>query len=564
MSIQSTMQHGNLGVAQLLRHALRFGGGADVIWHCNGVRSRATLQDCAVRAARLGASLTARGVGPGDVVATFGNADVEHFEAYLGVPARGMILHPLNIRMHDTDLANSLQETGDCVIIVSRGYFERFEQLAPMLAGTRLRLVLVTGQEPVVSAKGLPVETLSYGNFLADAPAMRADALTDPEETAAATICHTGGTTGRPKSVVYSHRSIWLQAQSLTSANSLGLSRRDTLLPAVPFYHVNGWGMPFAAVMAGTDLVLPGAEFRPDALDALIEDCGVTIAAGVPTIWSDLLRMRDATGATGFKTLSRLATGGSVVPKSLIDAMAEKKVEIIQAWGMTETSSMSVLGRVTHDETDVGPNAQQPIGYPMPGLELRVVAADGETVEPGSGTAGEIQIRGPCVTRSYLGTDADDAFDGGWLRTGDIGTIDALGRLTLTDRLKDAIKSGGEWIAAPVLEDALRGLPGILDAAVIAMPHPRFQERPLAVVVCEADKPADIAAHRDRLRALVPSWWLPDGWAVVPSLPRTGLGKPDKAALRCLHVAGALNVVRDSAKTIPSHAKKQPEKTNEN
>ncbi|WP_264214378.1 AMP-binding protein [Leisingera thetidis] len=564
MGIQSTMQHGNLGVAQLLRQALKYGCNAELTYESEGGRHRTTVRDTAVRAARLGAGLAARGVGPGAVVATLCNAEVEHFEAYLGVPARGMVLHPLNVRMHDGDLAEDVREIGDSVLIVSRGYLERYEQLAPMLAGSQVRLVLITGKGPVAPAKGLPVETMSYEEFLADVPMPAADALTDPEETSAATICQTGGTTGRPKTVVYSHRSVWLQALSLTSANSLGLSRRDTLLPAVPFFHVNGWGLPYAAVMAGTSLVLPGSDFSAAALDTLIEDYGVTIAAGVPTIWTDLLRLRDTSGAARFRSLSRLATGGAIIPDSLVAGMTERQIEIIQAWGMTETSSMSVLGRVRRHTADTGAKSQPPVGYPMPGLELRVVTADGAAVEPGNGQAGEIQIRGACVARCYHGIEAAEAFDGEWLKTGDIGTIDRLGRLTLTDRLKDAIKSGGEWIAAPVLENALRNLTGILDAAVIAMPDERFQERPLAVVVCKSGASPDIAACRKGLRELVPSWWVPDCWAVVPSIPLTGLGKPDKAVLRRLHETGALNIQRASSETLPTQINEQPETTHEN
>lgn len=559
MTIQSTMQHSDLGIAQLLRHALQFGGDTDVISQDNGARKKKTLQACADRAARLGAALRARGFGAGDVVATLCNTEIEHFESYLGVPAHGMVLHPLNIRMHDSALSGCIRDTHDRVLIVSQANLERFTTLRPALAETDLRLVVVIGDGLIAPYDGLPVETINYDDLLAEVPRGQAHTLTDPRESAAAAICHTGGTTGQPKPVAFSHRSIWLQAQSLTCANSISLSRNDTLLAAVPLYHVNGWGLPFAAVMAGANLVLPGDCFRPERLDAFIEECGVTIAAGVPTIWTDLMRFRETTKIRGFKTLKRLVTGGTMVPETLIEAMTKNQVDIIQAWGMTETSSMSVLGQV-HQHT---PGTRPPIGHAMPGLELRVVGMDGKQIDPGCGTVGEIQIRGGCVTQGYLGIEDPDSFDGCWLRTGDIGTLDETGRMTLTDRLKDAIKSGGEWIAAPMLEDALRSMPGVSDAAVIAIPDPRWQERPLAILTCIDEKLGDIEAYKNDLLLKIPSWWLPDGWVVLPSLPRTALGKPDKVALRHLYKTGALNVTFLTPKTGPLVVKQNSEKCDE-
>ncbi|MBE2275482.1 MAG: AMP-binding protein [Rhodobacteraceae bacterium] len=556
MTIESTMQHGQLGVAAILRMALRHGTGSDVISQRKGRRSRTRLKSCAERALRLGAALMAQGLRPGDVVATFCNAETEHFEAYLGVPARGMVLHPLNLRMHDSDLADCLRVTGDRVLILSREHLARFASLAPHLAETALELIVITGEGPL-PACAVPVAR--YETLLSTAPAELPGDLPDVAETAAAAICHTGGTTGKPKAVVYSHRSIWLQALSLTAANSVGLSRRDTLLAAVPLFHVNGWGLPFAAVMAGANLILPGAVFRPDVLNAFMDDCDVTVAAGVPTIWTDLMELRKTAGAPRFRTLARLATGGAVVPRALSNAMAEQGVEIIQAWGMTETSSMSVLGRIEPDATP-GLGAPVPVGYPMPGIEMRVVDPDGAPLPHDGAAAGELQVRGACVARCYLGAEAPASFDGGWFRTGDIGRIDAQGRILLTDRLKDAIKSGGEWIAAPVLEDALRSLPGISDAAVIAMEDARFQERPLAVLVCADGRLPDIDDLRLRLKSLVPSWWVPDAWSLSATLPRTGLGKPDKAALRAQYAAGALALVRTGAPQHPTNDTPHSEK----
>lgn len=548
MAIESTMQRDQLGVAAILRIALRYGSGSKVISQRSGTGTEVTLRASALRALRLGAALNRHGLVGSDVVATFCNAEVEHFEAYLGVPARGLILHPLNLRMHDDDLADCLRAAGDRVLIVSRDHLARFASLSSLLTDTRLELVIVTGDGPLPT---LPIPVKRYEDLLAEAPSALSEDLPDVPEAAAAAICHTGGTTGKPKTVVYSHRSIWLQALSLTSANSVGLSRRDTLLAAVPLFHVNGWGLPFAAVMANANIILPGAAFRTDELNNFIDTCGTTVAAGVPTIWTDLLKFRHMSGVPSrFTHLTRLITGGSVVPRALSDAMAEQGVEVIQAWGMTETSSMSVLGRIVPQSLG-GLHAQSPIGYPMPGLELRVVDSHGTPVPPGSDRAGELQIRGACVIRCYLGTDSGSSFDGEWFRTGDIGRIDMLGQVILTDRLKDAIKSGGEWIAAPVLEDALRSLPGIIDAAVIAIEDARFQERPLAILVCENGTLPALGQLREQLKAMVPSWWIPETWALAEALPRTGLGKPDKAALRHQHASGSLSLTRSDLQPNP-------------
>lgn len=541
MEIESTMQTGALGVARLLRYAIANGANAPVTSLREGQRFETNQRSTAERALRLSAALRQRGIAPGDVVATFCSTGVEHWEAYLGVPTQGAILHALNMRMADDDLAMMVHKLGDRALIVEREQATRFARLAPLLKDSSLSLVVVSGEGPVEPFDGLPVETISYESLLGEVAPPNAAALEDPEETAAAAICHTGGTTGRPKTVVYSHRSIWLQALNLCLTNSLGLSRSDVALLAVPLYHVHGWGLPYAAVMAGSGLVLPGAALRPEVLNGLIEDCGVTIAAGVPTIWTDLIAHRERLGAGRFRSLTRLATGGAVVPQQLIDKMMALGVGLIQAWGMTETSSMSVIGHVSEAERNLPSGQQRAVGYPLCGLEMRVVDERGVVVPNDGSTTGELQIRGACVTARYFGENSDAAFDSDWLKTGDIGYIDTLGRMTLTDRLKDAIKSGGEWIPAPVLEDALRTLPQVYDAVVIARPDVRWQERPFAVIVPEHGAVCDFEAMRAALTGLVPGWWIPDSWGSLEALPRTSLGKPDKAALKRMLAAGELN-----------------------
>lgn len=551
-----TMQDGQLGVARLLRQALAFGAVAPVFTMRRDAIVRTSLHNLAQRALRLGAGLAAQGVGPGQAVATFCATTPEHLESYLGVPARGMVLHALNIRMADEDIADILRRTGDVALVLDQALLDRFASIEPLLGDSAIRLVLVTSEGPLPHFATLRARVQDYEAFIAGAPDEAGALPEDPPERAAAAICHTGGTTGRPKAVAYSHRAIWLQATSLCTANSLALSRDDTALLAVPLYHVNGWGLPYAAVLAGSGLVLPGASFAAPVLERLLEGCGTTIAAGVPTIWMDLLKHRAAAGARGLGALRRLATGGAVVPQRLVDSFAAQGIEVIQAWGMTETCSMSVIGRAS---LAAGAEDEHPIGYPVAGIELRAVAEDGQVLPLGDSRTGELQVSGPCVIDRYLDTDTPDNFDGVWLKTGDIGRIDGAGRVTLTDRLKDAIKSGGEWIAAPLLEDALRTVPGIADVAVIARPHPRWQERPLAVIVRDPAAPFDPLALRGTLPGRLPAWWIPDAWAEVDALPVTGLGKPDKAALRRQLAAGALDPQEISTpETKPKNGKETP------
>ncbi len=542
--IESTMQAAQLGIARLLRHAASNASARIDYWQGDRLCS-ATHGEIAAQAARLGAALAGRRIGAGSVVATFCSASREHLEAYLGLPSEGAILHTLNIRMADEELAAIVRAIGDVAILVDAALIDRFASLLPKLEGSRLRLLVVAGaaDREIEIAPMDGVELVRYEALLAECGPTMPEALrakADPPEEHAAAICHTGGTTGMPKAVVYSHRSLWLQAMSLCTANSLALSRRDTVLPAVPLYHVNGWGLPFAAIMAGANMVLAGNSFRPDHLDQLIERCQVTLAAGVPTIWTDLLGHRGAAGKSAFASLRRVSTGGAVVPERLIRAFSDIGVEIIQAWGMTETSSMSVIGDVA---SLPGGGEQRPVGRITCGLELDLLSPEGRRLPHDGEAAGEILIRGPWVTQRYLGSNDRQAFHEGWLRTGDIGTIDSLGWMTLTDRMKDAVKSGGEWIPALALEDALRSLPEILDAAIIARPDPRWQERPLAVIVLREGSDLHPTALTAELAAKVPRWWVPDTWARVEALPRTNLGKPDKARLRALLAEGALAAV---------------------
>lgn len=534
----STMQDGQLGMARMIRHMARVNGRSRIVTqHATG-RSSATFRDVAERASRLADALSRRGLRPGGRVATFMSTRQEHVEAYLGVPYLGAVLHTVNIRLHDSEIAHICEEAEDRIFLVDADMIERFSSVVPLLE--KLELVVLVGDSTGCAIGDLGVATVDYEALLSEGEVN----LDRPEidEYEAAILCHTGGTTGLPKGVAYSHRALWLQANSLCTGNSLGISAADRVLPAVPLYHVNGWGLPFAAIMAGADLILPGSALRAQVIAELLRDEKPTIAAGVPTIWTDLVALLGKGASDTLASLRLIATGGALVAPVLVETYARFGIRMIQAWGMTETCSMSVVTAVPRwAEKDVERKvyaAKQ--GRIACGLEIRVVDAEGAESRNGQ-TVGEVQIRGPWVTASYFLKEDADKFQDGWLKTGDLGTVDEDGFLMLTDRLKDAIKSGGEWIPSLVLEAAIQTHQSVREIAVIAMPDSRFQERPLAVVVLDDGfDQLDAAAISASIADMVPRWWMPTHWVKAEAIPRTGTGKYDKKLMREHLKAGTL------------------------
>ena len=535
----STMQDGQLGIARLLRHMARVNGRSMIVAQGPVQRSRMSFRETAERSSRLASALERHGMKAGDRIATFMCASREHIEAYLGVPYLGAVLHTVNVRMHDTEIVHICEEAEDRVFIVDAEMLERFESLAPHLR--TVDLIVLVGSVDAGSLSHLNIPVIGYEDFLqqGDVNLDRAEV----DERSAAILCHTGGTTGLPKGVAYSHRSLWLQANSLCTGNSLAISAADRLFPAVPLFHVNGWGLPFAAIMAGANLILPGAALRAQVIADLIRDERPTICAGVPTIWTDLLAHLGPDTASVLRSVQKIATGGAFVTPSLVSAYATHDVQMVQAWGMTETSSMSVVTAVppwAKSKTEQAAYAAK-LGRIACGLEARAVGLDGAVLPNDGGTVGEIQIRGPWVTARYFPQDAPASFQDGWLKTGDLGTLDEDGFLTLTDRLKDAIKSGGEWIPSLALEAAIQSHDCIREVAVIARPDERWQERPVAVVALVSGIDAfDVDALTRWIEGRVPRWWIPESWICVEDIPRTGVGKFDKKLMRDLLQAGRL------------------------
>jgi fatty-acyl-CoA synthase len=517
-----------LTVPAIIRRSDMLFGERPIVSRDGATVHRYRYADMLRRAKQLAGALADLGVRPGDRVATLAWNDRQHLEAYFAVPAMGAVLHTLNVRLHARDLAYVIEHANDRVIILDRRLLPQFEQL-PIPACVRHVIVIGDGE--------LPDQAIAYEELLASADPDRFGYL-DSDERSAAAMCYTSGTTGRPKGVVYSHRAIALQALNLLTADSLGLGQRDVVLAVVPMFHINGWCLPYAAALAGAALVLPGPSLDPRSLVELVASERVTISAGVPTVWLGVLEaLAGGSLEGGISSLRALVIGGSAAPKSLVRRFQERYgVCVLQAWGMTETTSIATLCRLPPDLDAASEDVQYTVrakqGTPAPFLEVRarslagLVPWDGETL-------GELEVRGPTVASQYYNDPAPDRVtDDGWFRTGDVVTIDARGYVEICDRSKDLIRSGGEWISSVALENALMGHPAVAEAAVVAIAHPRWGERPLAVVVLKTGHRVSAEELRRHLAPDFAKWWLPDLFEFVDQIPRTSTGKFLKSALR--------------------------------
>ena len=482
------------------------------------------------RARQLSVALTNLGIQPGDRVATFAWNHYRHLEAYFGIPAGGAVLHTLNIRLHPDDIAYIVNHSGDRIVLVDDVLLPLFEKVLPQID---VEHVVVFTNDAQVPEGMLSYEALLAGTSPHD--------FQEPEldERSAAAMCYTSGTTGRPKGVVYSHRSMVLHSLTAIGADVLAASERDCAMPVVPMFHANAWGLPYACALAGSKLVFPGPFLDAESLVSLIERERVTLAAGVPTIWLGLLQyLDDHAGTVDVSSLTRTAVGGQAVPASMIRAFKDRYgVDVIQAWGMTETAPIGTVTYVPSSAKDASVDVQTSYlakqGRPAPFVELRIRA--GNDVVPSDGESmGEIEVRGPWIASGYYNdpTGAEKFTEDGWLRTGDIATLDALGYIEIKDRAKDVIKSGGEWISSIALENQLMAHPSVAEAAVIAAAHPKWLERPVAVVVLKEGHSVTPDELREFIAPSFAKWWLPDEILFVDEIPRTSTGKFMKATLR--------------------------------
>jgi acyl-CoA synthetase (AMP-forming)/AMP-acid ligase II len=532
LPLPSTMPDRSLSIGSILDHAVRKHPRKGVVSRDGDGMVRITYAALAKRIARLANALRRLGVRPGDRVASFAWNGHRHLELYYAVPMMGAVLHTVNIRLFPGQVAELLEHADDRFVFFDvslAGAVNAFRALQP--GAQRTFVSMGATMQPIPDA-------LDYEELLA----AEDDVYDWPEvdERAGAILCYTSATTGDPKGVLFSHRSTYLHALVAGLPDFLGPKERDRILPIVPMFHVNAWGLPFIAPLAGSDLIMPMERLDPASVVALCRDECVTLSAGVPTVWMgvrDLLKER----GERIPTLQRLVVGGSAMPRTLADDLEQLGIEAIHAWGMTE---MSPLGTVTSNtsELDDDPALQQreryKVGRFSPIVEWRLIDDRGEDVPADGVSRGELLVRGHAVTASYYHNEhaTQAAFEpGGWFHTGDIVTIDAYGYLEIVDRVKDFIKSGGEWISSVELENVIMSHAGVREACAFGVPHPKWQERPVAAVVVREGHSLTEDALLAFLRERLSKWQIPDRIVFVDAIPRTGVGKFLKRELRATY-----------------------------
>ncbi|MFF2522299.1 long-chain fatty acid--CoA ligase [Streptomyces liangshanensis] len=543
----STMQDVPLTVTRILRHGMTIHGKSQVTtWTGEDEPQRRSFADIGVRATRLANALRdGLGVTDDERVATLMWNNAEHVEAYLAVPSMGAILHTLNLRLPPEQLVWIVNHAADRVVIANGSLLPLLAPLLPHLP--TVEHVIVSGPGDRALLAGATARVHEYEELIAGRPSTYD--WPELDERSGAAMCYTSGTTGEPKGVVYSHRSIYLHSMQVNMTESMGLTDQDTTLVVVPQFHVTAWGLPHATFMAGVNMLMPDRFLQPAPLADMIERERPTHAAAVPTIWQGLLaevtaRPRDLT------SMARVTIGGAACPPSLMEAYDKLGVRLCHAWGMTETSPLG-----TTSDPPAGLTAEQEWPYRITqgrfpaGVEARLAGPGGDILPWDGESAGELEVRGPWIAAAYYGGAGaepirpEDKFsEDGWLRTGDVGVISPDGYLTLTDRAKDVIKSGGEWISSVELENALMGHPDVAEAAVVAVPDEKWGERPLATVVLKEGAGADYAALKEFLARRIAKWQLPERWALVESVPKTSVGKFDKKVIRARYAAGELDV----------------------
>jgi fatty-acyl-CoA synthase len=530
--LDGRMMNFPLTLTHFLRRARELSGRTEVVSRRpDKSLHRHTYLDVCNRAGKLANALTKLGVVRGARVATLCWNHTTHLEAYLTVPSMGAVVHTLNLRLHPNELGYIARHAEDDVIIVDRsllGLFHKFREQVPSI-----RHVIVVPDDGAVS----PEQGHDYEQLLA----AENEHFDFPElgENSAAMLCYTSGTTGNPKGVVYSHRSCVLHTLVACTRDALGVGEDDVVLPVVPMFHAAAWGLPFCALLTGAKLVLPGPHLDPASLLELMATEKVTIAGGVPTIWLGILATLDADPKKyDLSPMRSMVIGGAAAPASMIDGFKKRHhLDVTHAWGMTETNPLGTVARLRRtlraasEPQQLAAKASQ--GMPAPFVEMRHVGDDGKRLPWNGETMGELEVRGPFVAASYFGGEGADRFTAdGWFKTGDMVTIDAEGYMRITDRSKDVIKSGGEWISSVALENALMAHPAVLEAAVFAARHPKWDERPLAAVVLKPNQVATAEQLRAHLDSQFAKFWLPDDFIFVAQIPRTSTGKFLKSKLR--------------------------------
>ena len=530
------MQRYPLLISSLIVHAARHRGGAEVVSNLGGASlHRTTYAEVERRSRRLARALEKLGIGFGDRVATLAWNDYRHLELYYGVSGMGAVCHTVNPRLSPDDIAFIIDDAKDCAIFADPSFVALLAEIAPKVNSFVRSVVLLT------DAAGMPDVKLAPGMRLYCYETLMAEADEDyvwPEfdENTASALCYTSGTTGRPKGVLYSHRATMLHTYATNTPDIFGLRAVDRVLPASSMYHACAWGLPYCATMVGATLILPGRHLDGASLHRVLEAERVTLTAGVPTIWLGLLAHLESSGAR-LTQLKRLLVAGSALPRLIVEAYSPMGVNVEQGWGMTETTPIVTYNAPTPASAALtGEDAMRQRlkqGRAACGTDIKIVDAEGREL-PWDGKAfGDFLVRGHWVAREYLNRGAEGAADAdGWFRTGDVCTIDPDGCAEIVDRSKDVIKSGGEWISSIALENIAVSHPAVAEAAIVAARHPKWQERPLLLVVPRAGATIDRDELLNVFTGKVAKWWLPDDVVVVEELPHTATGKLNKLALR--------------------------------
>ena len=527
--MQSTMMNYPLTLAPVLERAGKLFGISEIVSRLpDKSLHRHRYRDFHRRALALGGALQAAGLRPGDRVATLMWNHYAHLEAYFAIPCAGGVLHTLNLRLHPDDIGYIASHAGDRFLIVDDVLLPLYDKFRGRAKFEKVIVVPLSGASVAAGFE-------DYEALIARSRPLKPLALKEEDP---AGMCYTSGTTGKPKGVVYSHRAIVLHSLACAMTDILGLRQSDSLCPVVPMFHVNAWGLPFTGVMIGCKLVLPGPHLDAVSLLDLYQSEQVTFTAGVPTIWANLLQALEKNPAQWkLAPGMRMVVGGAAAPEAMIRAFDRHHLDVLHAWGMTETTPLGTTSYLKHHLQGASEDERYALrskqGIPAPFVEVRAMTDCGAAAWDGK-TMGELQVRGPWIAASYheLDAEADKWTPDGWFRTGDVVTIDAEGYVKITDRTKDLIKSGGEWISSLDLENALAGHPAVQEAAVIGIPHPKWDERPLAVIVVKPGATASEQELRDYLEPRFARFWLPDAFAFVSEIPRTSTGKMMKAKLR--------------------------------
>nr|WP_123966158.1 long-chain fatty acid--CoA ligase [Streptomyces sp. TLI_185] len=551
-TVLSTMQDVPLTVTRILAHGTLVHGRSQIItWTGEGEPQRRSFAEAGVRAVQLANALRDElGVRGDDRVATLMWNNAEHVEAYFAIPSMGAVLHTLNLRLPAEQLVWIVNHAADKVVIVNGSLLPLLAPLLPKLP--TIEHIVVSGPGDRSLLEGARPQVHEYEDLIADRPTTYD--WPELDERQAAAMCYTSGTTGDPKGVVYSHRSIYLHSMQVNMTQSMGLTDQDTSLVVVPQFHVNAWGLPHATFMTGVNLLMPDRFLQPAPLAEMIESERPTHAAAVPTIWQGLLAELTAK-PRDVSSLTQVTIGGSACPPSLMEAFDKLGMRVCHAWGMTETSPLGTVARppahAVGTEEEFAYRLTQ--GRFPAGVEARLSGPGGERLPWDGESAGELEVRGNWIAGAYYnGPDAEplrpaDKFsEDGWLKTGDVGTISTEGFLTLTDRAKDVIKSGGEWISSVDLENALMSHPDVAEAAVVAVPDEKWGERPLATVVLKEGATADFETLRAFLadEGHIARWQLPERWTIIEAVPKTSVGKFDKKVLRRQYAEGELDVTK--------------------